>query len=140
MKRISRAELSVKAHFVAGTNAWFRPQGDLRASQAIQDAEAFLAALPGNTPQPMLGAGTTANPNQVLTLTWPISGYPTIKSVSVSFKGNQVSDVYWDEPTGETHRITDLPVSKLDPAEIAGKIRNLVNNALPSAGSTFRHN
>ena len=126
-------EIRRKAHFVAGRDAWFRPDADPQAQSAIHDAEAFLAHLPSHLPAPSINAGTTSQPERIITLTWLIGGYAAIRSVFVSFKGSSKCDVLWEDPEGHRIEKRSISTAELEGLDISAKIETLIKSARSAA-------
>lgn len=133
MRRSVSNEIRKKAHFVAGRDAWFRPESDPQAKSAVHDVEAFLAHLPRHIPAPTINAGTTSQPERIVTLTWVFGGYTSIRSVFVSFKGNSECDVLWEDVDGQRFEELNVSVAELDRFDIPSKIETLIKNARPTA-------
>jgi len=118
-----------RAHFVAGRYPWFRSADDAATESAVRDVKLVLDRLPAKLNDPKVSGGTTASPDSIITLTWLISGYTTVKSVSVSFKGNNQCDVHWDEPVGAAKRHKNISVDDVIKLYIPQKIYDLIRRA-----------
>lgn len=120
-----RNELKDKAFFVTGLNAWEREDSDPLALSAVDDAEHLLQEFAEKVSRPSISAGTTFEPQKILTLTWLFAGYANIRAVSISCKGSDRFDASWDEPNGTHHHEEDLNFSDLESLDIPAKIHTL---------------
>jgi hypothetical protein len=134
MRQRLMQEIREKAYFVAGQPARFRANAEASVSVAVHNAKQFVASLPDNIRNPMISAGTTSNPDKIITLTWLVGGYRPIKSVTVSFKGDGQSDVYWDDPHSDQSESSVIRNDELFAIDIPAKIARLMRHA-PLSGS-----
>lgn len=125
MSNAVKEELREKAFFVSGKGAWFRANADARANSAIHDAEKFLNSIRFEIPEPHISAGTTADPDNILVLSWLIGGYRSTRAASLSCKGYGKFDVSWEDPLGHFHELNDIQFPRLRSINLPKKVLTL---------------
>ena len=125
MKKELKEDISLKAHFVGGTDGYFRPKNDPIAQSAIDDAIKFIDSLPDKYRDPEI---TSSNPDPSIIFRaswWNFS--VGMFSVNIQFKGNEEFIVRWSNPDRTR---SSTPVSSMDDLQnmdIPQMIENLKN-------------
>lgn len=131
-----KAELSTKAHFVAGAAPWKRKSNDYVTKSAIHDAEQLLMAIGDKIKQPKISGGTTTDPNEIISLSWRFFNHSPYKLISISCTGNGKYEVHWDSIDEHSNDLNNLTLSEVLDINIPEKVRMLTNGKRQSSEPT----
>lgn len=114
-----------KSFFVAGADAWFRNKNDPVALSAIKDAEILLSRLPADLDVPSVHAGTTNDPETVLSFLWWGASASGIHCTEIRCIGNGLYGAFWRAANG--HKVSEnfIPLERLESLNPSQVIRDL---------------
>ncbi|MCP8685953.1 hypothetical protein [Marinobacterium sedimentorum] len=133
MKEKTKYNINLKAHFVGGSDGYFRPENDPTAQSAIDDAIAFIESLPEKYQEPDIYAGSTNDPTRIVSVGW--SDFSAgMFGVNILFKGNENFVVRWSNPDRTRSSKTVSSMDELKNMNIPQMIENLKNIRPPMPG------
>lgn len=119
-------QLNKRARFISGSKPQIRELEQPIVQSAIEDAINVINSLDRSTPVPCIFSGTTSLPSHIVTLSWLIGESSPTSSVSISCKGFQQFDLFWEEANGTTVSIKVDGLEDLKSFDISSKIKDLI--------------
>jgi hypothetical protein len=111
METVNEHALRERAYFVAGVPAKIRERSPLVES-AIEDAIAYIGALPENIDEPTLSGGKRTAADKIITFHWLVQTNGKIKAVTIAFLGNGLCDASWPDPFGDDRETKSITVAE----------------------------